>query len=248
MSKGIFIIGTDTEVGKTVVSAGLMYLLLENNYNAAYFKPVASGQVLLNGSYQSTDATFVKAVSGFAEDQKNITAFSFKSAVAPHFAARLEGRSIDLAVIKDRLQYLKDRYEFIIAEGAGGLAVPLNDQGFMQYDLIRELGFSCLLVCRTGLGTINHTLLTIKFAKSAGLMIKGIFLNGNGKTKAEKDNIKTIRKLSGISAIFTIPALKRVDTEALQPGNIAEIFEKTIDIKKIIGLMENISKGADEKI
>ena len=240
MHKGIFIIGTDTEVGKTVVSAGLMHLLLESNFNAAYFKPVASGEVLLNGSYQSTDASFVKTVSGFAEDQKNITPFSFKNAVAPHFAARLEGRSIDLAVIKDSLLYLKNRYELIIAEGAGGLVVPLNDQGFMQYDLIRELGFPCLLVCRTGLGTINHTLLTLRFAQSAGLTIKSIVMNGNGQSEVETDNIETIRKLSGIPAVFTIPALKGVDTEKLQPGNIAEVFEKTIDITKIIGLMESI--------
>ena len=240
MSKGIFIIGTDTEVGKTVVSAGLMHLLLGNKHKAAYFKPVASGQVLLNGSSQSTDASFVKTVSGFAEDPENITPFSFKNAVAPHFAARLEGRTIDPAVIKDALQYLKNSYEMIIAEGAGGLAVPLNDQGFMQYDLIRELGFPCLLVCRTGLGTINHTLLTLRFAKSEGLAIKGIVMNGYRQTEAETDNIETIKKLSGIAAIFTIPALKGVDTENLQPGNIADVFEKAIDIKKIIGLMEGI--------
>ena len=240
MPKGIFIIGTDTEVGKTVVSAGLMHLLLGNKYNAAYFKPVASGQVLLSGSYKSADAAFVKTVSGFAEDLKNITPFSFKNALAPHFAARLEGRSVDLAVIRDSLQFLRNGYDFIIAEGAGGLAVPLNDQGFMQYDLIRELGFPCLLVARTGLGTINHTLLTLRFAKSAGLTIKGIVMNGNRQTEAETDNIETIRKLSGIDAIFKIPALKGVETEKLQPGNIADVFEKTIDIKIIIGMMESI--------
>jgi dethiobiotin synthetase len=240
MSKGIFIIGTDTEVGKTVVSSGLMHLLLSNKYKAAYFKPVASGEVMLNGAYQSIDASFIKTVSGFAEDQKKITPFSFKNAVAPHFAARLESRSIDLTVIKDILRYLKNRYEFIIAEGAGGLAVPLDDQGFMQYDLIRELGFPCLLVARTGLGTINHTLLTLRFAQSTGLAIKGIVMNGNRQTRAETDNIETIRKLSGIPVIFTIPALNGVDTEKLQPGNIADVFESTIGIGEIIGLMERI--------
>jgi dethiobiotin synthetase len=240
MSKGIYIIGTDTEVGKTVVSAGLMHLLLSNKYKAAYFKPVASGQVLLNCAYQSTDASFIKTVSGFAEDQKNITPFSFKNAVAPHLASRLEGRSIKPAVIKDILQYLKNHYDWIIAEGAGGLIVPLDDQGFMQYDLIRELRFPCLLVCRTGLGTINHTLLTLRFAQSAGLTIKGIVMNGNGQTQAETDNIETIRKLSGIPAIFTIPALAGVNTEKLQTGNIRDVFESTIDIGEIIGLMERI--------
>jgi len=110
----------------------------------------------------------------------------------------------------------------------------------MQYDLIRELGFPCLLVCRTGLGTINHTLLTLRFAKSAGLAIKGIVMNGDRQTEAETDNIETVKKLSGIAAIFTIPALTGLDTEKLQPGNIADVFEKAIDIKKIIGLMEGL--------
>jgi dethiobiotin synthetase len=240
MSKGIYIIGTDTEVGKTVVSAGLMHLLLYNKYKAAYFKPVASGEVLQNGTYQSADASFIKAVSGFAEDQKNITPFSFKNAVAPHFAARLEGRSIDLAVIKDTLQYLKNHYDLIIAEGAGGLAVPLNDQGLMQYDLIRELGFPSLLVCRTGLGTINHTLMTIRFAQRAELAIKAIALNGSGQTPSEIDNIETIKKLSGIPIVFTLPALSGVDTEKLQAGNIKDVFESTININNIIELMDTI--------
>jgi len=240
MARGIFIIGTDTEAGKTVVSAGLMHLLLSNKYKAAYFKPVATGEVMLGGVYQSIDASFIKIVSGFAEDQKNITPFSFKNAVAPHFAARLEGRSIELAVIKDVMHYLKNHYELVIAEGAGGLAVPMDDQGFMQYDLIRELGFPCLLLARTGMGTINHTLLTLRFAKSEGLKIKAIVMNGNGQTPVETDNIETIRKLSGIPVIFTLPALAGVNTEKLQPGNIADVFERTINIDEIIGLMENI--------
>lgn len=242
MTKGIFIIGTDTEIGKTVVSAGLMHLLLCNKHKAAYFKPVASGEVFLNGAYQSADSSFIKTVSGFAENQQNITPYSFKDAVAPHFAARQEGRSIDLAVIRDALQYLKNHYELIIAEGAGGLAVPLNDQGFMQYDLIRELRFPCLLVARTGLGTINHTLLTLRFAQSIGLSIKAIIMNGNKQTKTETDNIETIKKLSGIPVVFTLPALAGVDTEKLQPGNIKDVFESVININDIIRLMETISR------
>jgi dethiobiotin synthetase len=145
-----------------------------------------------------------------------------------------------LAVIKDTLQYLKNHYDLIIAEGAGGLAVPLNDQGLMQYDLIRELGFPCLLVCRTGLGTINHTLMTIRFAQRAGLAIKAIALNGSGQTPSEIDNIETIKKLSGIPIVFTLPALSGVDTEKLQAGNIKDVFESTININNIIELMDTI--------
>jgi len=118
--------------------------------------------------------------------------------------------------------------------------VPLNDEGYMQYDLIRELGFSCLLVSRAGLGTINHTLLTLGFAKNAGLTVKGIVISGAGQTLIEEDNIATIKKLSGIKAIFTLPAIAAVDTEKLQPGNLQDAFEQSIHIDDIVALMETI--------
>lgn len=237
MSKGMYIIGTDTEVGKTVVSAGLMYLLLARKQRSAYFKPVASGAVVINGLTEAIDSVFIRAASGFIEEQKNITPFVFKNAVSPHLAARLERKPINVEVIKDCLRYLKERYEWIIAEGAGGLAVPLNDEGYMQYNLIRELGFSCLLVVRPGLGTINHTLLTIHFARSVGLKIKGIIINGSTQILSEKDNMKTITKLAGVSTIITVPALIGVDTEKNQIGNLKEVFEKSIVIEEIMAMM-----------
>lgn len=240
MSKGIFIIGTDTGVGKTIISAGLLYLLLKNNYRAAYFKPVASGEVESGGTKVSADAAFVEAVSGFSERSDRVTPFAFADAVAPHLAARIAGLRIDPAVIQERFNELKDRYEIIIAEGAGGLAVPLNDEGYMQHDLIRELGFSCLLVARAGLGTINHTLLTLAFAKSIGLTVKGIIISGAGQTMVEQDNIETIKKLSGIKAIFTLPAVTAVDTEKLQPGDLQDVFDQTIHIDDIVALMEPV--------
>ena len=160
--------------------------------------------------------------------------------MAPHLASRLEQMPIDVGLIKDRLQYLKGCYEWIIAEGAGGLAVPLNDEGYMQYDLIRELGFSCLLVARAGLGTINHTLLTIHFAHSAGLKIKGIIINSSTQSLLERDNVETIAKLAGVSAIITLPALMGVDTEKGQTGNLKEVFEKSIVIDEIMAMMDTI--------
>ncbi|MCE5210944.1 MAG: dethiobiotin synthase [Deltaproteobacteria bacterium] len=240
MSKGIFIIATDTGVGKTIISAGLLYLLLKSKYRASYFKPVASGETDVDGVKMSIDAAFVKRAAGFSEDPELVTPFAFADAVAPHLAARLAGQRIDPAIIQKRLNELKDRYDIIVAEGAGGLAVPLNNAGYMQYDLIRELGFSCLLVSRAGLGTINHTLLTLGFAKNAGLTVKGIVISGAGQTLIEEDNIATIKKLSGIKAIFTLPAIAAVDTEKLQPGNLQDAFEQSIHIDDIVALMETI--------
>lgn len=240
MLQGIYIIGTDTEVGKTVVAAGLMYLLLKKSYQAAYFKPVASGEVSADHGAGSTDACFVKTVSGFGEEERNITPFAFKNDVAPHLASRMENRPIERSVILSAFHNLTQRYEFIVAEGAGGLAVPLDNDGYMQYDLIRDLGFSCILVSRTTLGTINHTLLTLRYAESLGIRVKGIFMNGCGCSDQEWDNIKTIKKLTGLPAIFTIPTLSAVKTDKLQVGNLRTVFEELIDIDEIVVLMEAV--------
>ncbi len=238
MSKGIFIIGTDTEVGKTVVSAGLMRLLLKKGRKAAYFKPVASGEVNQGGLPVPGDAAFVCAVSGFHEDMKKVTPFSFADSVAPHLAARLAGRRIDRAIIRESLEELKSRYDVIIGEAAGGLAVPMDEDGFMQYELIRELNFPCLLVARAGLGTINHTLLTLRFAENVGLKIKGIIVNRAGETMIELDNIEMIKKLSGNRPVFILPAMAAVDTERLQAGNLADVFERNVDVEDILALLE----------
>ena len=240
MTRGIYIIGTDTGVGKTAVAAGLMCLLLKNKCRAAYFKPVASGVIVVDGVAVSADAAFVKVVSGFAQKPEQVTPFVYTEAVAPHLAARMTGRPIDRDVIRISLEELKIRYDWIVAEGAGGLAVPLNDEGVMQSDLIRELKFPCLLVARAGLGTINHTLLTLGFAKSAGLIVKGIIMNGMGDSLIERDNVETIRKMSGVEAIFTLPVVSSLNTENLQVGNIGEVFEQAVRFDDIISLMDFI--------
>lgn len=241
MSRGILIIGTDTDVGKTVVSAGLMNLLGENRIRAAYFKPVASGEVDWEGAKAPADAAFVRAVSGFPEPFASVSPFAFADAVAPHLAARLAGMRIDPTLIRKRLADLTGRYEVIVAEGAGGLAIPLDDEGrYMQYDLIRDLNFPCLLVCRAGLGTINHTLLTLHLAKSVGLRVKGIVVNRAGDSPIERDNIEMIKKLAGPGPVFTLPEIRGLNPEKLQPGKLGSAFGKSINLTDFLALMERI--------
>lgn len=237
MAKGIFIIGTDTGIGKTVVTAGLVHLLLSKGYGACYFKPISSGMVKVGNDLAPTDVCFVKTASGLEEDERYINPFSFKTPVSPHLASRLEIRAIDMEVIKERLQYLKNRYNYIIAEGCGGIAVPLRDDGYMLHQLIQELGFACFLVARTGLGTINHTLLTVRYAQSMGIVIRGIFMNGYTRSSLEDDNIETVRKLAGIPVLSAVPVLERVDVERLETGNLRDVFDKIITAEEVIQAM-----------
>jgi dethiobiotin synthetase len=140
MAKGIFIIGTDTGVGKTVVSAGLMKRLRTDGYNVGYFKPILSGAGFRDGNLAPWDTLFVKKISGLIEDNQNITPYVFQTPVSPHLAVEIENQVIDIAVIQAKYQYLKAKYDYLVVEGCGGLAVPLTRDGYMLYDLIGPMG------------------------------------------------------------------------------------------------------------
>lgn len=160
-AKGIYVIGTDTNVGKTVVCAGLTYLLESKEYNSCYFKPISSGGRETADGFISYDASFIKAVSGLNEDDEIINPFRYRTPVSPHLASEMEGLAVNKEIIRDRYSKLTEKYQYIVVEGCGGLAVPLSKDGYMQFQLIKELEIGCILVSRTTLGTINHTLLTL---------------------------------------------------------------------------------------
>ncbi|MDI3534459.1 MAG: dethiobiotin synthetase [Thermosediminibacterales bacterium] len=241
MAKGIFVIGTDTDVGKTVVTGGLVYLLRSKGYNTCYFKPVLSGAINEDGCLIPGDTRFVKAVSGLEEDYQNITPYIFKTPVSPLLASKMEDKPIDVGVIREKFQYLKSKYDYIVAEGSGGLIVPLTDDGYMLYDLVRELDMHSIVVTRAGLGTINHTVLTVRYAQSVGIRVKGIIMNGyTGCSLCEDDNIEVIEKLTEIPVIGVIHRMDGIDVEKLEMGDLKEEFEKRINVKKLIELMNQL--------
>ncbi|MDK2799228.1 MAG: dethiobiotin synthetase [Clostridiales bacterium] len=241
MAKGIFIVGTDTDVGKTVVSGGLMYLLLTQGYNACYFKPVLSGASIEKGQLIPGDTRFVKWISGLEEETHHITPYSFQTPVSPHLAARIENRSIDINAIQEKFEYLKSQYDYIVAEGSGGFAVPLNDKGYMLYHLIQALNIGIIVVARAGLGTINHTILTVMAAQNMKIPVKGIMINGyDASALCDNDNIKTIKRVTGLPVLGVIPKLENVYVEKLQTGNLKDVFRKEIDISSIVELMTDL--------
>lgn len=240
MSKGIFIIGTDTNIGKTLVSAGLMHILNSNSLNACYFKPIISGGFKFGRGLIPLDTVFVKAVAHLKESSVSLSSYIFKTPVSPHLAARLEAKCIKICKIKDRLNYIKSKYNYIIAEGCGGLAVPLDDDGFMLYDLIKELGFSCILVAGAHVGTINHIFLTLELAKVKGIKVKGIIINNYTGESHERDSIETIKKITGAKILGIIPKISGVDMEKLKYSNLKKVFEEAINLKDIIETFENI--------
>ena len=194
MTGGYFITGTDTGVGKTVTAAWLMLAL-----DGDYWKPVQAG---LDGE---TDAQAVQRMTGFPPERFHESAYVLKAALAPHEAARREGIEIDLARFS-----LPRRRGALIVEGAGGVMVPLNTRAYMV-DLMALLGLPVILVARTGLGTINHTLLSLEALRKRGLEIAGIVLNG----PPNPANREAIEGYGRVAVIGELPVLARPDRAQL---------------------------------
>ncbi|MBB6217217.1 dethiobiotin synthetase [Anaerosolibacter carboniphilus] len=237
MAKGIFIVGTDTDVGKSVITAGLVYLLRKNGYRGVSYKAVQSGGIEEDGRLISADARFVNLVAGLEEDQENINGYCLRTPVSPHLAAKLEGVKLEKAVILKKYQALCKKYDYVIAEGSGGLVVPLIDEAYMVYDFIKELDLPLLVVARTGVGTINHTVLTVKHARQMGLEVKAIVMNGYRGSIAEEDNIKMVERLTGVPVLGVIDQLEYIDVEKGSYGNLKEEFERKMDIQVLLESM-----------
>jgi dethiobiotin synthetase len=196
MAKRFFVTGTDTGVGKTAVSALLCAAL-----NAIYWKPIQTG------SREGTDRNVVMRLAGIPRSRTRPENYIFAPPVSPHLAARMAGARIELRKIKVPEIPLSEK---LIAEGAGGALVPIN-RTQLTTDLMRHLGFPVLLVSRTSLGTINHTLLSLAALRAARLEIGGVILVGNRNS----ENRKAIEHYGNIAVIGWLPLLKKLDRRAL---------------------------------
>ncbi len=176
MTKGLFISGTDTGVGKTIVVGGLARALNERGVHAGVMKPVASGSRTIDGRQISEDADFLKRVSGVDDALDMINPYALIAPLAPSVAARMEKVIVDFGRILHCYERLSHKYELVLVEGVGGLLAPLNDKEVVA-DLIKFLNIPVLIVVGSKLGAINHTLLAITCVKALGIEIAGIVLN-----------------------------------------------------------------------
>lgn len=192
MGKVLFITATDTGVGKTTVSAALAKIVKEKDIKVGYFKPVETGV-----EEYPVDGKLLSDITGQSIDE--VVLYKFKNPVAPYPASEIEGVEIDLEKIKQQYEYLKQKYEFLIVEGAGGVYVPIT-KNYTYVDMVKEFNLPVLVVSRAKLGTINHTVLTVKALK--GVKIAGIVMNGfDGSDISEETNPRVIYEMTGIPII-----------------------------------------------
>lgn len=203
--RGLFITGTGTGVGKTVVAGALAAALRLRGVDVGVMKPVETGAA--DTPAEDSDASFLAAMAGVQDAPALVCPVRLREPAAPSVAAEMENTRIALDPILDAYQELARRHEFLIVEGAGGLAVPIRP-GFMMADLARELSLPVLIVSHLGLGAINHTLQTDHYARSYELMVTGIVLNSTGPetgSTAEKTNPGVIAGLTISPVIGVVP-------------------------------------------
>lgn len=180
MSKGLFITGTGTDVGKTYVTGLIVKKLHEAGKKAAYYKAAMSGNEKdENGKLIPGDAVSVKNASGISQDPDTMCPYVYATAVSPHLASRLEGNPVVMEKVMDGYHSLQEEYDYITAEGSGGILCPICfDEAKIQLeDVIHEMHIPCLIIADAGLGTINSVVLTYEYMKQKGIPCKGIIFN-----------------------------------------------------------------------
>ncbi|MDO4857299.1 MAG: dethiobiotin synthase [Thermoguttaceae bacterium] len=208
MSKSLFVTGTGTEVGKTYITALLLKKLHESGFRCAYFKAAMSGNDRApDGTLIPGDARHVRQVSGISQPLETMCPFVYETAVSPHLAARLEGNPFELETVKAGFDRLTTRYDYIIAEGSGGIVCPLryDEKKIFLEDVISALKMPCLIVADAGLGTINSVVLTVEYMKARGLVVKGIIFNHfHPGDVMEEDNKIMCEELTGLPVLACV--------------------------------------------
>lgn len=207
ITSGLFIIGTDTGVGKTYVSAGIARALTCRGVDVGVMKPAETGCSLRDGRLMPKDVLRLMKSACVKDPLSLVNPYRFRRPLAPAVAAELERKTIDPLKIINAYQLLSNRHDFMIVEGAGGIMVPLSG-AYTYLDLAKKLGLPVLIVARPGLGTINHTLLTIAALRGREIKIAGIVINYALDQKsglAEKTSPGVIEKMSGIRIMGIIP-------------------------------------------
>lgn len=235
--RGIFITGTDTGVGKTVVGAGLALVLRERGMRVGVMKPVATGCVGEGKRLVSGDAVYLFEAA--ENEYPSLTSpFRFRNPLAPSVASVIEKKQIPIDRIRRAYRELQNHYDFILVEGIGGLLVPI-DKDYFVANLVYEFGLPIVIVARGGLGTINHTLLTIDAAAIRGFKIQGVIFNRMPRVNlsiAEITNPKAIHDATGVPILGALPEMEDVDVDRCQFGSLKETFRERIDLDRLLGL------------
>jgi dethiobiotin synthetase len=207
--KGFFVTGTDTGVGKTIIAAALAASFKNKGNDVGVMKPVATGGW--------DDARFLIKAAGVKDNLFLVNPYCLETPVAPSVAADIEGRKIDPQRIKAAYEELSKRHEMMIVEGVGGLLAPIYKR-YLTSDLIEELNLPIVVVARPGLGTINHTLLTISQARRSRIKILGVIINNYDEATAGIAEKTAPAVIEDIGKVPILGIVRRIDNPESEEG------------------------------
>ena len=228
MSKGLFITGTGTDLGKTYIAGLIVKKLADAKQSAAYYKAAMSGNDRrADGSLIPGDALFVQKTAGISQPLEEMCPYVYEHAYSPHLASRIEGHPVQMDVVKAGYYKVCSAYDFVTMEGSGGILCPICfDEAKIQLeDVIRELHLPSILIADAGLGTINSVVLTVEYMKAKNLPVKGIIYNQyHGNDVMEDDNIFMCEYMTGLP---TLAKVKDGDTElAMDVQDLMALYEE----------------------
>lgn len=206
-SQGFFITGTDTGVGKTLVTGAISRVLHSLGCNVGVFKPIATGCSRRREGLVSVDAEFLAHCSCTEMSLEDITPIRYKLPLAPMVAAQREGKGIDWEYLRQAYNRASSASEILLVEGIGGIMVPL-ERDYLVVDLMVDLALPVIVVAKSTLGTINHTAMTVDICRGVGLNVAGIVINGYNAEEpdlAEETNPVAISDITGIPILAIIP-------------------------------------------
>lgn len=228
MSKGLFITGTGTDLGKTYIAGLIVKKLADAKQSAAYYKAAMSGNDRrADGSLIPGDALFVQKTAGISQPLEEMCPYVYEHAYSPHLASRIEGHPVQMDVVKVGYYKVCSAYDFVTMEGSGGILCPICfDEAKIQLeDVIKELHLPSILIADAGLGTINSVVLTVEYMKAKNLPVKGIIYNHyHGNDVMEDDNIFMCEYMTGLP---TLAKVKDGDTElAMDVQDLMALYEE----------------------
>jgi len=225
--KSIFITGTDTDVGKTYITAGIAVTLRKMGIDVGVMKPFAAGTAQKNG-FKSEDIDILSKAAKVNDPEKLVNPQFFPISASPYTAWKKLKITPKIPTILQSFRKLSNLHEMLLVEGMGGVMTPILNNYYIA-NLIKEMKIPTIIITRSKVGTVNHTIMTVKSCEKFKIPIKGIIINNFDKGYSIKQLKNDLEGLTGVKVLGSIPFLKD-----LSDASLYRIFKKNIDFKSIL--------------
>ena len=225
--KSLFITGTDTDVGKTYITAGLAVAIRKIGIDVGVMKPFAAGSAQKKG-YKSEDIEILSRAAMACDPENLVNPQFFKIPASPYTAWKKLKTKPKISTVLSSFKKLTKLHDMILVEGMGGIMTPILKNYYVT-NLIKEMKIPTVIVTRSKVGTVNHTIMTVKMCEKYKIPIKGIIINNFDKGYLIKDLTRDLENLTGVKVLGSIPFIRDMSDESLY-----RIFKKNIDLKSLL--------------